>query len=136
MVRVFFGKKGMGKTKLLIDEANNLTRNGSGDVVFIDDSNQLIYNLERKVRFINVSEFPVNSSESFLGFVCGIISEDYDIEGIFIDGLTYITKQEADSLQGFFTSIKDLASKYNISFYITVNGDPEQVPEYIKGFMA
>ena len=105
MVKVIFGKKGMGKTKILIEEANKLAVESAGDIVFIDDSNQRMYDLKHKVRFINVSEFPIVGAEGFLGFVCGMISQDYDIDAIFIDGLTYIVKQKIETLDSFFEKI-------------------------------
>jgi len=136
MISVIYGKKGSGKTKTLVDTANNLIGSASGDVVFIDDSNQLMYDLKHEIRFINVSEFPVDSSAEFLGFVCGIISENYDIEGIFIDGLTYIVKDELSRLEPFFNNLKNVAQKYNIKFYISINGNPETMPDYIKEYVT
>jgi hypothetical protein len=134
MVKVIYGEKGAGKTKILVDTANSLAKDTTGDVVFIDDSNQLMYDLKHEIRFINVSEFPVNGDQSFLGFICGIISEDYDIDGIFIDGLTYIIKQEISLLEEFFAKMKELANKFKIKFYISINGNPKLMPEYLKEY--
>lgn len=136
MVKVIYGKKGMGKTKILVEEANKLAEKGHGDVVFIDDSNELMYDLKHEIRFINVSDFPVSNTSSFLGFICGIIAEDYDIDGIFIDGLTYILKQKLDDLQEMFASLRKIAEKFNIRFVISVNGEPEIMPEYLKEYIA
>jgi RecA/RadA recombinase len=136
MVNVIYGKKGMGKTKILVEEANKLASAGHGDVVFIDDSNQLMYDLKHEIRFVNVTDFPVSDASSFLGFICGIIAEDYDIDGIFIDGLTYILKQKLDTLQDLFASLKKIAEKYNIKVVISINGEPEIMPEYLKEYIA
>lgn len=135
MVKVVFGKKGMGKTKILVGEANKLAVESKGDIVFIDDSNQLIYDLKHEVRFINVSEFPLAGAEGFLGFICGIISEDYDVDAIFVDGLTYIIKQKVSSLENLFINLKQISEKYNIKFFISINGDTEEVPEYLKEYL-
>lgn len=136
MIKIIYGKKGAGKTKTLVDAANEFTSNTKGDVVFIDDSDNLMCDLKHEIRFINVSEFPVAGTSAFLGFLCGVISENYDIDGIFIDGLTYILKQNIDSLKEFFESLKSIALKYNIKFCMTINGNPEEMPEYIKEFVA
>jgi thymidine kinase len=136
MVKVIYGTKGAGKTKTLIDTANQLVEESTGDVVFIDDSNQLMYDLKHKIRFINISEFPVSCSRGFAGFICGLIAEDYDINGIFIDGLTYILKQKIETLQELFEDIKEISKKYNIMFYFSINGDPETMPEFLKEFIA
>ncbi|MCX7842931.1 MAG: hypothetical protein N2489_07645 [Clostridia bacterium] len=135
MIKVFFGKKGMGKTKLLIDAANKMSEESTGDVVFIDDSTQLMYDLKHRIRFVNVSDFPVKGQAAFLGFICGIISEDFDIEGIFIDGLTYIADENVSELKGFFDNLEALSKKYNIKFYLSINGDNAAAPDYLKAYI-
>lgn len=134
MVKVIYGKKGTGKTKSLIDTANNLAVSSTGNVVFLDYSNQLVIKLSHEIRFINVSEFPISGDSAFFGFLCGVISENYDIDSIFIDGLTYIVKQEAPTLEGLLKNIGKVAEKYNIKFYISINGESESIPEFIKEY--
>ena len=134
MIRVIYGEKGMGKTKILVDSANRMALESKGDVVFIDDSNQLMYDLASRIRFVNISEFPVKSQAGFLGFICGTVSQDYDIEGIFIDGLNYIVKQKAAELKEFFDDLKIVSEKYQINFYITINVKSDEVPEYLREF--
>jgi len=136
MIKVIYGPKGMGKTKVLIDTANKLLQQAKGTVVFIDDTTQLMYDLKHEVRFVNVSDFPILGCDGFLGFICGIFSQNYDIEGIFIDGLNYIVKQKAAELEGFFKSLKEVADKGNIDFYITINGDVELLPEFLKQYIV
>ena len=136
MVKVLYGKKGAGKTKVLIDTANERVAKSKGDVVFIDDSNNLMYDLKHEIRFINVSEYPVDNAPGFLGFLCGILSQDYDIEGIFIDGLTYILKQGIEELQEFFRHIEEFSARFGIDFYISINGDPAAMPDFIKEYVA
>lgn len=134
MIRVIYGEKGMGKTKILVDTANNLALEGKGDVVFIDDSNQLMYDLKSRIRFINVSDFPINNQTGFFGFLCGIIAQDYDIEGLFIDGLNYIVKQPASELKEFFDNLKIISEKHQIDFYITISVKKDEIPDYLKEF--
>lgn len=135
MIKVIFGKKGMGKTKILVDKANSLAVDGKGSVVFIDDSNQLMYDLKHEVRFINVADFPVNGASGFMGFLCGIISQNYDIDGMLIDGLTYIVKQEIGALESFFKDLSLVSEKFNVDFYMSINGDPEQMPAFMKEYV-
>ncbi len=136
MIKVICGKKGVGKTRILVDTANNLASESSGDVVYIDGTGQSMYDLVHKVRFINISEFPVriNNGCSFLGFLCGMISEDYDIKGIFTDDFTGTVKDNTDDLKSFFEDIEKLSSKFNIEFYFSIEGEPESMPEFIKAF--
>ena len=135
MVKVIYGVKGTGKTKTLIETANNMALESKGDIVFIDDCNELMYDLKHNIRFVNVSEFPVKGNAAFLGFICGIISEDYDIEGIFIDGLTYITNQKIEFLESFFRELNEVSLKYNIKFFISINGETTNLPEFLKEYI-
>lgn len=135
MIKVLYGKKGMGKTKVLIDTANQMATESNGDVVFIDGDSSLMYDLKHEIRFINATEFPVSNDLSFLGFICGIISEDYDIDSIFIDGLSYLVKQSIQSMEGFFKTLETVAEKYNIQFTISMNGDEGAIPEYLKKYL-
>ncbi|MDP4094142.1 MAG: hypothetical protein Q8920_12355 [Bacillota bacterium] len=134
MVKVIYGKKGSGKTKSMIDNANNLASSSNGNVVFIDDSNQLMYSLKHEVRFINITDFPVLEPEAFLGFICGVVSSNYDVDGIFIDGLTYIVKKEASTLKNFFDEIASMSEKYHVKFFVSINGDNEVMPEFLKEY--
>lgn len=135
MIKVLYGEKGTGKTKVLVDTANDLASRGSGDVVFIDDSNQLMYDLKHEIRFINVSEYPVKEAPEFLGFLYGIIAQDYDLEGIFIDGLTYILNQKIEELENFFKSLKTISERYNVKIYVSINGKSTIIPMFMKEFI-
>lgn len=135
MIKVIFGPKGMGKTKILIDSANEMVKSAKGDVVFIDDSKQLIFDLKHEVRFVNIADFPPMGSEGFYGFICGIISQNYDIEGIFIDRLNFITKQNVSEHEAFFRNLQSIDEKSNINFFITMNGTNEEIPEFLKKYI-
>ena len=136
MIKVIYGPKGMGKTKVLIDTVNKLAQQAKGVVVFLDDSTQLMYDLKHEVRFVNVSDFPFLGRDGFFGFLCGILSQNYDIEGIFIDGLNYITKQNAVELESFFKNLQEVVDKTEIDFYITINGTSEALPEFLKPYIT
>ena len=82
MIKVFYGKKGTGKTKQMLDAANACSKETSGSVVYIDDSNELMMKLSHKIRFINILDYPIYGSEPFLGFLCGVVSQNYDINYI------------------------------------------------------
>lgn len=76
-------KKGKGKTKHLLDRANSAIRDSKGSIVYLDKSSKHMYELSNKIRLINVNEYPIKSSEGFIGFICGIISQDHDLEMMF-----------------------------------------------------
>lgn len=134
MIKVICGKKGVGKTRTLVDSANNFVSSALGDAVFIDGSSQLMYDLNHRVRFINVSEFPVDISSSctFLGFICGIISGNFDIRWVYIDDLIRIVKKLPNEMKDLFDGMNELSSKFDVDFYTSIEGDPDSMPEFIK----
>jgi hypothetical protein len=134
MIKVFYGKKGTGKTKNMLENANGLVANSEGNVVYIDDSNELLIKLDRKIRFINVKDYPVEGAEAFLGFICGVASQNYDIETIFIDGLTYIVGEDASSLESFFKGLETITDDNKLNFYISINGG-DDIPEFLKRYI-
>lgn len=132
MIKVIYGEKGMGKTKVLVDTANRLSAESAGNFVFIDNDTQLMYDLRHEIRFVNTSDFPGMGPDGFFGFLCGILSQNYDIEGIFIDGLNYIVKKKANELEDFFKKLGAIDKKTDIKFYITINGKNDDIPPFIK----
>lgn len=135
MVKVFYGKKGMGKTKQMLEHANRLASESRGNVVYIDDSNELLVKLAHEIRFINILDYPVEGVAAFLGFICGVASQNYDIETIFIDGLTYIVHQDAASLKMFFDGVDRISKEHNVDFYMSINGDEATMPEFLQKYL-
>ena len=135
MIKVFYGKKGTGKTKLMLETANALAKESNGTVVYIDDSNELMMKLSHKIRFINILDYPVSGAEPFLGFLCGVASQNYDIETAFIDGLTYIVHENPESLKTFFDGLEKISVEHNAHFYISINGDENNTPDFIAKFI-
>lgn len=135
MIDVVYGGKGTGKTRALVKKANEMVDENYGCVVYIDCSNNLIHNLKRSVRFINITEFPIEKEEGFLGFLCGIIAQNYDIKWIFIDGITYILEKDASKLENLFSKLKVIASQFEVEFNMSITGDKEDTPEYLKQYI-
>ena len=135
MVKVFYGRKGTGKTKHMLDSANGLAAESRGNVVYIDDSNELMVKLSHKIRFINILDYPVQGADAFLGFICGVASQNYDIETIFVDGLTYIVDQGVESLSKFFEGVDKVSKEHNVDFYMSINGNENNIPEFIARYL-
>lgn len=135
MIKVIYGPKGTGKTKALVDAANKLAHGADGTVVFIDRSKQLLYSLKHEIRFVDVSDFPTLGVDGFFGFICGILTQNYDIEGIFIDGLNKITGLDVGELEPLFSKLEKLSKdRENVIFYITINGVTEEAPVFISKY--
>jgi thymidine kinase len=136
MVQLIVGRSGTGKTKRMIDMANSLAEDGNENVVYLDDDNRYIYDLIHKVRFVGLHEYPIRDLKSYLGFICGIIAKDHDIQAIFIDGLFKMMKVELEEFEKFIKEIKEISHKFDIHFYITANYDKEQLPEALSEYIV
>lgn len=135
MIHVFCNKRGSGKTKALIDMANERAAKNNGHIVYIDDDKMPMLQLDKSIRFVDTSEFDLKNGESFYGLVCGIISEDYDIDTIFIDGLLNIVNVAEDESAHLFSVLEKITDKNNIEMFININ-EEEGIPEFIKKYVA
>ena len=136
MIQLLVGKKGSGKTKTLIENVNSSASVADGNIVFIsNDTKRHIYDISHKVRMVDTSEFQIKYFASFYGFLCGLISQDYDISTIYIDSLTKICSDEISFIEKFMDSLEKLSADFNVSFYITVSKDMEEQPESIKKYI-
>lgn len=136
MIQVFFNSRGSGKTKALINLANDKVDCCKGNVVYIDDDERPLLKLNRKIRFISTKGFDLSDYNSFYGFLCGILSEDYDVDTICIDGLFNIVHENISDAAHLFSSIENLTKDRDIHLYINVNSENQAVPEFIKKYVA
>lgn len=133
MIQLIYGKKGSGKSKQLLDKANAEVDNTKGNIVYLDDNNRCMYDLRHEIRFINTSDYSINNSDKLYGFVCGILSRDFDISSIYIDGLKKMAKYDSDELKGLLESFDTLFS--DINAYLVVSGG-DDMPEYMGKYIA
>jgi hemerythrin superfamily protein len=136
MIQVLIGNKGEGKTKQLIDRANESVKGSKGHIVFIDDSNRHIYELNHKIRFINTTDFPMKNENEFYGFVCGIMSEDHDIEEIYLDGLLKLAQTDIHTAQNLIQKLTKLSERYNVKFIISITCETKTIPDDLKVYFV
>ena len=72
MVQFIAGGKGEGKTKRLIDLANTCVKTTDGHLVYIDDDNRHIYDLNHAIRFVGTSTYPLYNYRDFISFIYGV----------------------------------------------------------------
>lgn len=136
MINVFCNQRGSGKTKKLIKLANEKALENRGNIVYIDDDDRPLFELDRKIRFVTTNEFKVKNYDSFYGFMCGMLSQDYDIDTVFIDGLFNIVDGSLKDAAQLFYALEKLSEEYEVDFFITINGECDLLPEYIKKYVA
>jgi len=128
MVQIIAGKKGKGKTKHLLDRANSAVKDSKGSIVYLDKSSKHMYELSNKIRLINVNEYPIASSEGFIGFICGIISQDHDLEMMFFDSFLKLACLEGEDISETIATLEKIGEKYHITFVLSVSVDAENIP--------
>ena len=134
MIQVIHGKKGSGKTKKILDMANAAVGQYKGDIIFVDDDNRYMFDLRHEVRFVNAGEYGSNSPEMFFGFLCGMLSQNFDISVIFVDAFLKLVKVEPEKIENFFARLEELAQRHNVDVIISASVDDEVAPEFIKKF--
>ena len=132
MVQIIAGNKGKGKTKHLLDMANNSIKKAEGSIVYLDKSSKHMYELNNRIRLINVNEFPIGNSQGFVGFISGITSQDHDIEIMFLDSFLKLACLEGEDISETITSLEKLSAKYNVNFVLSISMDSHEMPEAIQ----
>ena len=133
MIEIICGEKGKGKTKELLNKVNNSIATAAGNVVYLDKSQKHMYELNNKVRLINVIDYPVTNCDEFLGFICGIVSQDHDLEEMYLDSFLTIASIESDA--DILKSIEKLdviSEKYKVRFILSVSKNKADLPECAK----
>ena len=132
MVSIIAGEKGKGKTKILLERANETVSKANGSVIYLDKSSKHMYELNNKIRLVNVSEFPIISADGFIGFLSGLISSDHDIEAVFLDSFLKLAVLEGADITSTIDRIETLGEKYGITFVLSVSMDASDLPENAK----
>jgi len=128
MVKLLIGRKGSGKTKSMIQLANDRVETADGSVVFINKNQRLMYDLKHKIRVVCMEEYEqINNSDEYIGFLYGIISSDHDIEVIFIDSILKHADVDVADLPGFLIRLKEISDKYNIEFVVSLSASTEEI---------
>ncbi|MCD7752616.1 MAG: twitching motility protein PilT [Lachnospiraceae bacterium] len=136
MVQLIVGDKGKGKTKELLDKANNHIKSVEGNIVYLDKSTKHMYELNNKIRLINVTDYMITDADEFVGFLSGIISQDHDLQAVYIDGFLKIAALEGQDITSTIQKIKKLSEKFHVDFTISVSLDGEDIPEALKSDIA
>lgn len=135
MVIMIAGTKGKGKTKHLLDQVNAEIKTANGSIVFIDNSMQHMHELSNKVRLINVCDYPVENSDQFLGFLCGILSQDNDLEQIYLDHFMDIAHLQDDGIAFVIDKLVKMSVKFRVDFVISISRAEEELPESVRQYV-
>ncbi|MBE7033388.1 MAG: ATP-binding protein [Ruminococcaceae bacterium] len=135
MINVIIGEKGTGKTARLIDAVHNAEKVATGSVVFINKGKRHVLDLSHKVRLVDTEEYGINSYDAFYGFVCGILSQNYDIAHVFVDSITKIVNDDMAALEAFLDKINVVAEQNNAEIQIILSMNPADASDAIKKYV-
>lgn len=129
MIKYILGSKGSGKTKWLIDNANEDMKSGDGNIAFVEVDDDHIFSLDYNVRLINATEYRLNSINSFYGFICGLLAMDYDLHKIYIDGIYKVLPLNIEDLEYLYSRISKIPDAENKEIYINVDYLKSDMPD-------
>lgn len=134
MIQLITGKKGTGKTKILIDKINGAVKDTNGCLVCIEKGETLRRSISYKVRWCNAEQFCIDSFDSLYGFVAGMLAGNYDIKEIFVDGIFRITGSDFDTLAVMLEKLEKLTGE-DVTIVFTISADNEELPAGVTRFL-
>ena len=133
MLQLIVGKKGKGKTKIVLDMVNKEVATASGNIVYLDKNNDHMYELNNKVRLINVKDYGVANADEFIGFIRGIVSQDHDLEQVYFDGFLKISCLESsERIEEVLNKLDTISDTYGFKIIASVSMDEVELPEALK----
>ena len=134
-MKIFYGPKGTGKTKAIIDCANAALETAKGHVIFITDTKRYTHDINYKIRFIDVTDFDIKCAGGFRGFVKGIVAANGDNEYVYIDGIARITNKPLAELGNLFEAMGKLEDAYGVKFIVTCSAAKEDLPDFVLKYV-
>lgn len=140
MIKLITGAKGTGKTKIIIDMANDNIETAKGDIIFLSNTDRYSYSLRYQIRVVNTNclkrgDEPV-SEEALIGFIRGILAGNHDIESFYIDGAHRILDKTVAEMEEFYTDLYAIAKETETTFILTVSENEENFPEFLKKYQG
>ncbi len=136
MLEIITGEKGKGKTKVLLEQANNDVKRSVGTILYIDQNNKHIYELSNRIRFVNLQDYKIESTEMFFGFILGIISSDHDLDKIFLDNFKILSKSHSETLENVLDDLQFLSDNFGVDFVLSLSISDEEMPEKFKDMVV
>ena len=133
MITLIVGKKGSGKTKKLIESANEAVKSSNGNVVVIEKGLKLTYDISHQARLIDADSYGIQGLDALFGFISGICAGNYDVTDLFVDSTLKIIGQDMNALAVFVEKANSLAESAETKITLSVSADEAELPESISG---
>lgn len=136
MIRLLASAKGEGKTKRLINMANESAKVTNGHLVYIENDKRHIYDLHYDIRFIETKDYPITNYNEFFGFLCGILSQDRDVQTVYIDGILKIIEFTDNELEKFIDNLNKLCETFEVDFVVGISKKDDELSDKLKGYLV
>ena len=136
MIKLIVGRKGTGKTKILVNMVEAAEKASSGNVVCIEKVPHLTYDIPSSVRLMETSKDEIEGYEEFYGFLAGVMEGNFDITDGFIDSTLRIGGRDYDKLGKFLTKLNASVGDRPVNIVFTVSADREELPESVQAFIG
>lgn len=134
MIKLITGKKGTGKTKILIDMINDAVKSTDGDLVCIEKGETIRRSISYKVRWCDTEQFSISGYEAFYGFLAGMLAGNYDIKEVFVDGIIKIGGRDFNEFGAMLEKIDKLVVD-DTTVVFTVSADESELSDNVKQFI-
>lgn len=134
MIKLIVGAKGSGKTKTMIEQINQAAKTTKGNVVVLEKSMKLTYDIDHAVRLVDLDEYQIEGVDMMYGFLSGVLASNYDITDLFIDGVLKVCGRDYEKVGHLFDVLNERSGD-KMQITITVSADAAELPESIKKFM-
>ena len=134
MIKLITGKKGTGKTKILIDKINDAVKSTNGNLVCIEKGDNIRRSISFRVRWCDTESFAIEGADAFYGFVAGMLAGNYDIKDVYVDGILKIVGRDFNALGSLFEKLDKLTGE-EATVVFTVSADESELPESVKQFI-
>lgn len=136
MVEIVTGENGKGKTKILINKANDDIKLTNGTIVYLDKNNKHMYELSNRVRLINVPDYNISDFSMFLGFLYGIVACDHDLDKIYLDNFIAVSLVDENMLSDAIIKLNEMSEKFGVDFILSIAKDQSAIPTDINKYIT
>ena len=134
MINLIVGSKGSGKTKKMIEMINASAKTTPGNIVCIEKSMKLTYDIDHAARLIDVDEYSISGYDMLYGFVAGVLAGNYDIVEVYIDGVLKLGGHDREGLGGLLAKL-DKVSGEGVKIIVTVSADEAELTVSVKKYL-
>jgi hypothetical protein len=132
MIQIIAGEKGKGKTKIILDKANSDALTSDGCVIYIDKNSKHMYELNNKIRLINVKDYFIDDAKEFIGFISGMISQNHDISSVYLDSFLTCANISVKEMDDVLKKLEVISASFKVKFILSVSANASELSETAK----